>query len=64
LVGGGRAKLNAEVMMQIELRVPCKYEQIAIGQHLANLDRLITLHQQKYEKLKQLKQSLLEKMFV
>ena len=64
LVGGGRAKLNAEVMMQIEFRIPCKSEQIAIGQYLTKLDHLITLHQQKHEKLKQLKQSLLEKMFV
>lgn len=39
-------------------------EQHAIGQFLNGLDNLITLHQRKYEKLKQLKQSLLEKMFV
>lgn len=39
-------------------------EQKRIGSYFSHLDRLITLHQQKYEKLKQLKQSLLEKMFV
>ena len=45
LVGGGRAKLNAEVMMSIELVVPSISEQIAIGRYLTRLDDLITLHQ-------------------
>ena len=39
-------------------------EQKQIGRLFARLDTLITLHQRKLEKLKQLKQSLLEKMFV
>ena len=39
-------------------------EQAAIGQYFINLDRLITLHQRKYEKLQQIKKSMLEKMFV
>lgn len=45
LVGGGRAKLNAETLMDIELLLPSKDEQIQIGHYLARLDRLITLHQ-------------------
>ena len=48
LVGGGRAKLNAETLMDIELLVPSKDEQIQIGSYLAQLDRLITLHQRKH----------------
>ena len=45
LVGGGRAKLNAEVMMGIELIIPRHQEQVAIGRYLRQLDDLITLHQ-------------------
>ena len=63
LVGGGRAKLNAETLMGIDLLLPNKAEQIRIGKYLAQLDNLITLHQRKHEKLKTVKQSLLEKMF-
>lgn len=47
LVGGGRAKLNAETLMDIELLLPSKDEQIQIGHYLARLDHLITLHQKK-----------------
>ena len=47
LVGGGRAKLNAETLMGIDLLLPNKAEQIRIGKYLAQLDNLITLHQRK-----------------
>ena len=63
LVGGGRAKLNAETLMDIELLLPSKDEQIQIGHYLARLDHLITLHQRKYEKLVNIKKSMLDKMF-
>ena len=39
-------------------------EQRKIGAYFKNLDRLITLHQRKLEKLKIVKKSFLEKMFV
>ena len=48
LVGGGRAKLNAETLMSIEFRLPCLQEQHQIGEYLTRLDHLITLHQRKY----------------
>ena len=64
LVGGGRAKLNAETLMDIELLLPSKDEQIQIGHYLARLDHLITLHQRKLEKLQNIKKSCLEKMLV
>ena len=64
LVGGGRAKLNAETLMGIDLLLPNKAEQIRIGKYLAQLDNLITLHQRELEKLKNLKKACLEKMFV
>ena len=47
LVGGGRAKLNAEVLMNIDLIVPAKKEQKKISLLLSGVDNLITLHQRK-----------------
>ena len=47
LVGGGRAKLNAEIMMEIEIYIPTLNEQAAIGRYFTTLDNLITLHQYK-----------------
>ena len=48
---------------EIETNVPNYDEQVSIGQLLSKLDNLITLHQRKYEKLKNVKKSMLEKMF-
>lgn len=45
LVGGTRSKLNAEVLMEIEIKLPSNSEQIHIGALLSTLDSLITLHQ-------------------
>ncbi|MCR5100836.1 MAG: restriction endonuclease subunit S [Butyrivibrio sp.] len=39
-------------------------EQIKIGEYFSNLDNLITLHQRKLEKLKVIKKSMLDNMFV
>ena len=39
-------------------------EQAKIAEYFENLDRLITLHQRELEKLKNIKKSMLEKMFV
>ena len=47
LVGGSRAKLNAETLMSIEFKLPCLQEQYRIGEYLTQLDHLITLHQRK-----------------
>ena len=41
-----------------------KDEQSKIAKYLNNLDNLITLHQRKVEKLKNIKKSMLQKMFV
>ena len=46
LVGGGRAKLNANIMMEIELKMPNNLqEQSLIGNIISKIDNLITLHQ-------------------
>ena len=63
LVGGGRAKLNAEALMEINLLLPEKQEQVSIGNYFVNLDNLITLHQRKLDRLKNIKKSMLDKMF-
>lgn len=47
-----------------EFLVPAIDEQKAIGDFLTNLDHLIALHQRKLTKLKNIKKSCLEKMFV
>ena len=48
LVGGGRAKLNANIMMEIELKMPNNLqEQSSIGNIISKIDNLITLHQSK-----------------
>ena len=64
LVGGGRAKLNAEVLMEIDLLISEKKEQVLIGNYFFSLDNLITLHQRKLEKLQNIKKSMLNKMFI
>ncbi|MDO4680682.1 MAG: restriction endonuclease subunit S [Aerococcus sp.] len=63
LVGGGRAKLNAEILMNIELRLPTYEEQKRIGQYFERINSLLVLHQRKLEKLKRLKTAYLSEMF-
>ena len=43
--------------------IPFKDEMITIVKYFSNLDRLITIHQRKYDKLTNMKKSMLEKMF-
>ena len=57
--------LKYPALSQIEIFVSKdEQEQAKIAKFFENLDNLITLHQRKYEKLKQIKKSMLEKMFV
>ncbi len=63
LVGGGRAKLNANIMMDMEVVCPSKEEQKKIGTYFSNLDNLIALNQRKCDALKELKKGMLQKMF-
>ena len=51
-------------LMGQSIPVPSLDEQRAVGDCLASLDNLITLHQRKLEVLRNLKSALLEKMFV
>ena len=56
--------LNSDSIKNAEIMVPTTPEQVQIGNIFQNLDNLITLHQRKLEKLKNLKKACLEKMFV
>ena len=57
--------INANDLANIEVKYPFKSEeQVKIGMVFRSLDNLITLHQRKLEKLKNIKKSCLEKMFV
>ncbi|MBZ2163324.1 restriction endonuclease subunit S [Alteromonas stellipolaris] len=47
----------------VELAQPNKLEQIAIGNTFQKLDNLINQHQQKHDKLSNIKKAMLEKMF-
>ena len=61
----GLLNISADDFFDIDIFLPShREEQDAIGSYLRQLDHLITLHQRKIEKLKQIKKSCLEKMFV
>ena len=49
LVGGSRAKLNANIMMNLIINTPKLEEQKKIGSFFSQLHNLITLHQRKVE---------------
>ena len=55
--------LVADDFLQENFLIPCYEEQKKIGEFLNQLDTLITLHQRKYEKLVNIKKSMLDKMF-
>ena len=55
--------LNKELVGNTVVTIPTIDEQRVLGQYLERLDNLITLHQRKFEKLKNVKKSMLEKMF-
>lgn len=61
--GISRYNISKNKMMDIEIPIPPIEEQKQIGSYFRNLDRLITLHQRKYDKLTNMKKSMLEKMF-
>lgn len=63
LVGGGRAKLNADVMMKLNILLPTFVEQEKIGSLFSLLDKAIALHQRKLDLLKEQKKGYLQKMF-
>jgi type I restriction enzyme S subunit len=65
LVGGGRAKLNAEIMMKINIFIPINIkEQKQIGNYFENLENQMALHKTQFVKLNNIKKACFSKMFV
>lgn len=64
-IGSGLPNIQKNSLLEFKIMYPAKLsEQNFIGNFFMNLDEQISLYQQKLEKLKNLKQSLLSKMFV
>lgn len=59
----GVPSLSKTAINDIDVLAPKHDEQQIIGQFFAAIDNLITLHQRKFEKLTNVKKSMLEKMF-
>ena len=59
----GQWRIHESDFLKIEITVPSVEEQRKIGAYFDQLDNLITLHQRKFEKLTNVKKSMLEKMF-
>lgn len=57
-------RLYNENILNTSISVPSEMEQEQLGVFFENIELLITLHQRKLEKLKNIKKSMLEKMFV
>ena len=60
---GTQSNLNADKIKNWCISVPNSNEQKLVGEFFKKLDNLLTLHQRKYEKLLNIKKSMLEKMF-
>ena len=62
--GAAQPNLSAKNLSLFDIPMPTEAEQIQIAEYFDTIDRLITLHQRKLEKLQNLKQACLEKLFV
>ena len=61
--GISRYNISKNKVLEIAVSLPSLDEQKLIGQYFRQLDNLITLHQRKFEKLTNVKKSMLQKMF-
>ncbi len=60
---GSRGGLNKQIVGEIEIPYTSKEEQTKMGAYFSTLDHLITLHQRKLEKLKELRKGVMKKLF-
>ncbi|MEZ8285898.1 hypothetical protein BCU17_22005 [Vibrio splendidus] len=60
---GSMKNISKSAVLRLEFRAPEEKEQTTIGNTLQRLDTLINQHQQKHDKLSNLKKAMLEKMF-
>ena len=61
---GAQPNLSLNQVSNLIIMIPSDVEQKEIGVFFEKIDNLITLHQRKLEKLKNIKKSMLEKMFI
>lgn len=61
--GDGRSNYNLKDYIKLVVPIPQMEEQKKIAAYVGNLNKFITLHQRKYDKLINIKKSMLEKMF-
>ena len=62
--GGTIKHLNQNILVDFPVVLPDKEEQSKIGEYFQGIDNLITLHQRKLDKLKNLKNAYLNEMFI
>ena len=62
--GISRYNISKNKVMELEISLPNNEEQKLLGAFLQRIDLIITLHQRKLDKLKNLKQAYLNEMFV
>ena len=62
--GMAQPSIRQDEILDLDIYVPSNSEQTQIGEYFTYLDNLITLHQRKLEKIKELKKGLLQQMFV
>lgn len=62
--GGTIKHLNQNILVNFPVVLPQKTEQKVIGELFTNLDHLITLHQRKIDKIKNMKKAMLDQMFI
>ena len=62
--GTAQPKLNQDICQKIVITIPNEDEQKCISEFLNRINNIITLHQRKLDKLKNLKQAYLNEMFV
>ena len=62
--GTGQKVLSFLDLQKMHIKVPTYEEQKKIADYFEQLDNLITLHQRKCEKCKELKKALLQQMFI
>ena len=60
----GVPSLSKTAISDVDVNAPSRIEQKMLGKFFRNLDSLIALHQRKLEILKNIKKSMLDKMFV
>lgn len=60
---GSQVNLNSDIVKNQAVTTPSNEEQITIGNYFKKLDNLINQHQQKHDKLNNIKKAMLEKMF-